>query len=241
MSRRKLAYLGIAAAAAVAVVVSTSPAFAAGSTDVLSYGGLNPNGTNVGPTDALTGALATGTSNTFTFTANGNTVVITCTAAALKATAPTNPAAPGTAKVSISELTFNDGATPCTLTGLSGVTVVSANLKTSTTAAANVTDGSPLEFTITSLNEAVTLHTGAGNVICDYGTNTTTVTSIVGVVTNPNSAGANGTIKFSADKVALITGSSYCGASGSTGLFSATFGSILDTSGTGTNLAVYDN
>lgn len=239
MSRRRLAYLGTAAAAAVAVVVSTSPAFAAGSNEVLSYGAANPTGTNVGPTDALTGALAAGTSNTFKFTANGNTVVITCTNAVLNATAPTNPVAPGTAVVSISKLTFNDGSTPCTLTGLSGVTVVSANLKTSTTASASVTDGSTLGFTITSLNEAVTLHTGAGNVICDYGTNSV-VTSIAGTVTNPSGSSA-GTIAFSNDAVALITGSSYCGAAGSQGTFNATFGGITDSSGTGSNLDVFVN
>ncbi|HEX4787365.1 MAG TPA: hypothetical protein VH372_02800 [Actinospica sp.] len=239
MSRRKLAYLGTAAAAAVAVVLSTSPAFAS-SGDVLSYGAVNPGGTNVATTDALTGSLAAGTTNTFKFTSNGTSVTITCTAATLNAKASTNPAAPGTATVSISTLTFNDGATQCTLTGLSGVTVVSAVLKSGTTATASVTDGTTDNFTITSLNEAVTLHTGVGNIICDYGTNSS-VTSILGVVTNPNSSGTGGTIAFSSDPVALISGSSFCGASGSTGTFTATFGGITDTSGTGTNTAVYVN
>jgi hypothetical protein len=239
MSRRKLAYLGTAAAAAVAVVLSTSPAFAT-SGDVLSYGAVNTGGTNVAATDALTGSLASGTSNTFKFTSNGTSVTITCTAATLNAKASTNPSAPGTATVSISTLTFSDGATQCTQSGLSGVTVVSAVLKSGTTATANVTDGTTKNFTITSLNEAVTLHTGVGNIICDYGTNTA-VTSIVGVVTNPNAAGTGGTIAFSSDPVALVSGSSFCGAAGSTGTFTATFGGINDTSGTGSNLAVYVN
>lgn len=240
MSRRTIALLGTAAAAAAAVAVSTSPAFAAGSSAVLSAGGLNPNGTNVATSDALSGSLAAGTTNTFKFTSNGTSVTITCTAATLSAAATSNPAAPGTAAVSISTLTFSDGSTPCTLTGLSGVTVVSAVLKTGTTATASVTDGSSPTFTLTSLNEAVTLHTGVGNIICDYGTNST-VTSIVGTVTNPGSSGAGGTIAFSNDPVALISGSSFCGASGSTGTFTATFGSILDTSVSGANQAVYDN
>ena len=239
MSRRQLALLGTAAVAAAAVVLSTSPAFAA-SSDVLSYGAVNTGGTNVGTTDALSGSLASGTTNTFKFTSNGTSVTITCTAATLSAKATANPAAPGTASVSISTLTFNDGATQCTLTGLSGVTVVSAVLKTGTTATASVADGTSPTFTITSLNEAVTLHTGVGNIICDYGTNAT-VTSIVGTVTNPNAAGTGGTITFASDPVALVSGSSFCGASGSTGTFSATFGGITDTSGTGTNKAVYVN
>lgn len=240
MSRRSIALLGTAAAAAVALVVSTSPAFAAGSSDVLSASALNPNGINAAPGDSLTGSLAAGTTNTFKFTSNGNTVTITCTNAVLHATPVTNPAAPGTATVSISTLTFNDGSTPCTLTGLSGVTVVSAVLKADTTASASVTDGSTPQFIITSLNEAVTLHTGVGNIICDYGTNTK-VPSIAGNVTNPNSSGTGGTIAFNADPVALVSGSSFCGASGSVGSFTATFGSILDTSVTTGNQAVYDN
>jgi hypothetical protein len=239
MTRRKLALLGTAAAAVAAVVVSTSPAFAA-SSDVLSYGAVNTGGTNVATTDTLSGSLASGTSNTFKFTSNGTSVTITCTASTLTAKATANPTAPGTATVSISTLTFNDGATQCTLTGLSGVTVVSAVLKTGTTATASVTDGASPKFTITSLNEAVTLHSGVGNIVCDYGTNTA-VTSIVGTVTNPNAAGTGGTITFASDPVALVTGSSFCGASGSTGTFSATFGGITDTSGTGTNKAVYVN
>ena len=240
MSRRKLAYLGTAAAAAVAVIVSTSPAFAASSTAVLTYGGANPNGTNVSTSDSLTGALASGTSNTFVFTANGNTVTITCTKATLTAKATSNPTAPGTAGVSLSVLTFSDGSTPCTLVGLSGVTVVSATLKSGTTATVSVTDGSAPKFTLTSLNEAVTLHTALGNVVCDYGT-TSTVTSIAGAITNPNSSGTGGSIVFSSDTVGLISGSSYCGASGSTGKFSADFNGVSDSSGTGSNLAVYVN
>jgi hypothetical protein len=240
MSRRKLAYLGTAAAMTVAVLAATSPAFAAGSTDVLAYGGLNPNGTNVSTSDSLTGALASGTTNTFVFTANGNTVTITCTEAALAAKATSNPTAPGTAGVSLSELTFSDGSTPCTLTGLSGVTVVSATLKSGTTATVSVTDGTSPKFTLTSLNEAVTLHTALGNVVCDYGT-TSTVTSISGAITNPNSSGSGGSIVFSSDPVGLISGSSYCGASGSTGSFTANFSGVTDSSGSGSNLAVYVN
>lgn len=240
MSRRKLAYLGTAAAAAAAIVVSTSPAFASGSTEVLSYGGLNPGGTNVATSDSLSGSLQSGTTNTFVFTANGSTVTITCTQASLAAKASSNPTAPGTAGVNISALTFSDGSTPCTLTGLSGITVVSAVLKTGTTATATVTDGSTKLFTITSLNEAVTLHSSLGNLVCNYGTSTA-VPSIQGTVTNPNSSGAGGSIAFSNDNVALISGSSLCGASGSIGKFTATFSGITDTSGSGSNLAVYVN
>jgi hypothetical protein len=239
MSRRKLAYLGTAAAAAAALLVSTSPAFAA-SNAVLTYAAVNTGGVNVATSDNLTGSLLAGTTNTFVFTSGSSTVTITCTQATLTAKATSNPTAPGTANVSITALTFSDGSTPCTLTGIPGVTVVSAVLKAGTTATASVTDGTTKLFTITSLNEAVTLHSSLGNLVCNYGTSTA-VPSIQGTVTNPNAAGTGGSIAFGNDNVALVAGSSLCGASGSIGKFTATFGGITDTSGTGSNLSVYVN
>jgi hypothetical protein len=240
MRKRSLICLGTAVAAAAATLVGTAPAFAAGSTDVLSYGGADPNGTNVALTDTLHGALVPGTSTVFKFTTSAGSATITCTASTETAKATANPAKPGTAKLSLSVLTFSDGGTsPCTITGVTGVnSVVSIKLKSA--ASAIVTDGTTKHFTITHLNQVVTLNTLLGNITCDYGT-TTVVKTIRGTVTNPNASGTGGSIKFTNATVGLISGSSLCGSTGSTGTFNADFGSITDGSGTGTNRAVYDN
>jgi hypothetical protein len=227
MSKRRLAVLGVAAVSASALLLSTAPAFAA-SGDVLSAGAANPNGTNVATTDTLSGALASGTTNTFTFTSGGKTVTITCTAATMSANATSNPASPGTAGLSLTVLSFSS----CTLTGLSGVTVSSVSLNGPATG--NVTS-SPKDLNITALDERVVLNNGLGKVNCDYG-NTAGEAPIVGTILNP---GSGGTITFANQTVHLLSGLSVCGASGSTGTFNATFGSIVDV--TQGNKLVYDN
>ena len=233
MHKRTLALVGAASAAALATALSASPALASGSDEVLSWGGANPDGTNVATTDSLTGSLETG-SGVFTFDSNGTTTVtITCSAASIVAGATSNPEAPGTADLSLSTLTF----TGCTLSGLSGVTVKSVQLEAAATA--EVTD-SPDAFVITALNEAVKLAIPLGTLTCDYGTGTG-VTSITGAITNPDSTGAGGSIAFADAPVAYISGGSVCGSSANPGSFTATFTSVSDTSGTGSNTAVYVN
>ena len=232
MSKRTLAFVGAASVAALATALSTAPAFASGSSDVLSWGGANPDGTNVANSDSLTGSLDSG-SGVFTFDSNGTTVTISCTAASIVANTTDNPAAPGTADLDLTTLTF----TGCTLTGLSGVTVQSISLKA--TASVEITD-SPDDFVITSLNEAVKLRIPLGTLTCDYGTGTG-VSSITGAITNPDSTGADGTIAFDDAPVAYITGGSECGSTANPGSFTATFASVSDSNGTGSNTAVYDN
>jgi hypothetical protein len=232
MSKRTLAFVGPASAAALATALSTAPAFASGSSDVLSWGGANPDGTNVANTDSLTGSLDSG-SGVFTFDSNGTTVTISCTAASIVANTTSNPAAPGTADLDLTTLSF----TGCTLTGLSGVTVESIALKA--TASVEITD-SPDDFVITSLNEAVKLRIPLGTLTCDYGTGTG-VSSITGAITNPDSTGAGGSIAFDDAPVAYITGGSECGSTANPGSFTATFASVTDSNGTGSNTAVYDN
>jgi hypothetical protein len=232
MSKRTLALVGAACAAALATAVSASSALAAGSSDVLSWGGLNSSGTNVATTDSLTGTLQTG-SGVFTFDSNGTTVTITCSAASIGAKATTNPTAPGTADLSLTTLTF----TGCKLTGLSGVTVTSVSLEAAATA--EVTD-SPDHFVVTALNEAVKLAIPLGSLTCDYGTGTG-VSSITGTITNPGSTGTGGSIAFSGAPIAYISGGTVCGSSTSPGSFTATFTSVSDSAGTGGNTAVYVN
>ena len=231
-SKRTLALVGAASAAALGTALAASPALASGSDEVLSWGGANPDGTNVASTDSLTGSLETG-SGVFTFDSNGTTVTISCTAASIVANATSNPAAPGTADLNLTTLTF----TGCTLSGLSGVTVKSITL--AATATAEVTD-SPDAFVITSLNEAVKLAIPLGTLTCDYGTGTG-VSSISGTVTNPDSTGAGGSIAFADAPVAYISGGSVCGSSTNPGSFTAAFTSVSDSSGSGGNTAVYDN
>jgi hypothetical protein len=227
-SKRTLALVGAACAAALAL--SAAPAFAAGSSDVLSWGALNSSGTNVASTDSLTGTLESG-SGVFTFDSNGSTVTITCSAASIGAKATTNPKAPGTADLALGTLTF----TGCKLTGLSGVTVTSVALEAAATA--EVTD-SPDHFVVTALNEAVKLSIPLGSLTCDYGTGTG-VSSITGAITNPGSTGTGGSIAFSAAPIAYISGGSVCGTTSSPGSFTATFTSVSDSAGTGGNTAVY--
>ena len=231
-SKRTLALVGAASAAALGTALAASPALASGSDEVLSWGGANPDGTNVASTDSLTGSLETG-SGVFTFDSNGTTVTITCGAASIVASATSNPAAPGTADLDLSTLTF----TGCTLSGLSGVTVKSITLETAATA--EVTD-SPDRFVVTALNEAVKLAIPLGSLTCDYGTGTG-VSSISGTVTNPDSTGAGGSIAFADAPVAYISGGSVCGSSTNPGSFTAAFTSVSDSSGSGGNTAVYDN
>ncbi len=227
MSKRSLAALGVIGVSTAAVVLSTSPAFAT-SSDVLSAGAANTAGTNVATTDTLSGSLASGTTNSFSFTSGGKTVTIVCSAASMAAKATSNPTSPGTAGLSISTLTF----TSCTISGLSGVTVSSVQLNGAATA--NVTS-SPKDFNVTALDERVALNNGLGLVYCDYG-NTATESAIVGTILNP---GSGGTITFSNQTVHLLSGTSVCGASGSTGVFNMTLSSIVDT--TQSSKLVYDN
>ena len=232
MHKRTLALVGAASAAALATALSVSPALAAGSDTVLSWGAANPDGTDVATTDSLTGSLDSG-SGVFTFDSNGTTVTISCSAASIVADATSNPEAPGTADLTLSTLSF----TGCTLTGLSGVTVKSITLETA--ASAEVTD-SPDDFVITSLNEAVKLAIPLGTLTCDYGTGTG-ASSITGAITNPDSTGAGGSIAFDDAPVAYLSGGSVCGSSSNPGGFTADFTAVSDSSGTGGNTAVYVN
>jgi hypothetical protein len=72
-------------------------------------------------------------------------------------------------------------------------------------------------------------------VACDYGT-TSTYPPIVGTITNPTSPGTGGKVAFTDDPIGIISGSSYRGASGSSGAFTMTLGQIDDGS-----LPVYVN
>lgn len=224
-SRRAAALSALTAAVALTAataLLSTSAAFAAGSDDILSYGAPNPNGTNVSNTDSVDGSIESGTTATFKFTANGNSVTITCTSVTIVIKVTSNPPPPGTATFVIEALIFSG----CTITGESGVSVSSITLKSGTTGTGTITDGTSPAIVITSINEAVTLKTALGNVVCDYGT-TSGVTSIRGAFTNPNPTGTGGSAVFDDDPIGLISGSSLCGAAGSTGTFDMTLGSLF--------------
>jgi hypothetical protein len=232
MLKRRL--ISLAATAALAVggaITAAAPASAATGCE-LNYGSqagtcvVAGNGTSG---DNLSASLSSANS-TFSFKeSSGAAVTITCTHASFVAQATSNPA-DGTAEATeqINTLAFST----CTI-NVAGVTVSSVNLKPTTVGGATVADdsGSPM-LNVTQLNEQVTLHTGLGNVICDYGVGGS-VTQVQGVITNPDSTGAGGSIAFGTDPVAYLSGPSFCGTAGSTGTFSATFGTVTDTSETG--------
>ena len=227
--------ISLAAATALALggaILVASPANAATGCE-LNYGSLGSNCVAAGngtSGDNLAAGLSS-TNSTFSFKESGGAAVtITCTKASFVAQATVNPAEDAAeAAEQVNTLTFS----ACTI-NVAGVSVSSVNLKPATVGSATVADdgaGNPL-LNVTQLNEQVTLHTGLGNVICDYGVGGT-VTQVQGGITNPDSTGSGGSIAFNNDPVAYLSGPSFCGASGSTGSFNATFGTVADTSQTG--------
>jgi hypothetical protein len=226
--------ISLAAAAALAVggaIMAAAPASAATGCE-LNYGSLSGNCVTAGSGtsgDNLSAGLAS-TNSTFSFKeSSGAAVTITCTNASFVAQSTSNPA-DGVAEAAeqVNTLSFST----CTI-NVAGVSVSSVNLKPTTVGAATVADdGTSDLLNVTQLNEQVTLHTGLGNVICDYGVGGS-VSQVQGVITNPDANGAGGSIAFNNDPVAYLSGPSFCGASGSTGSFNATFGTVTDTSQTG--------
>lgn len=116
-------YLGAVIAAAAAAMLTAIPAFAS-SNNVLSDTAANPNGTNTAVGAVITSGLKSGTNATFFTTATGTTG-ITCTTSNTSATVQTNPAAPGTATLSLTQQNFSS----CTsnITGVRSVNSITTD------------------------------------------------------------------------------------------------------------------
>ncbi len=85
------------------LAIGFAPAFAS-TTDVLTYG--SSGGTNVATNSSLSSSLSSGTTATF-YDATTGTEGVTCTGSTLTQTVSTNPAAPGTADLSTTGLSYS--------------------------------------------------------------------------------------------------------------------------------------
>jgi hypothetical protein len=88
---------------ATALAVGLSPAFAT-TTDVLTYG--SSGGTNVAVHNTLSTSLSSGTTATF-YDSTSGTEGLSCTGSTMTDSVSTNPAAPGTASLSTTGLTYS--------------------------------------------------------------------------------------------------------------------------------------
>jgi hypothetical protein len=209
---RKFLYMPVLAAVAALTVLAAGPAQAAGG-DVLTAGG-----NNVVVNDVITGSSTSAVLST-------SIGKITCTVAGFSAKAASNPAAPGTATETVTSLS----ASSCTstITGTTGVTSVGLNGSSTPTASVCSTSACPASPVTTvpelfiSPTVKVVLTSVLGPVTCIYG-GTTLFASV-------NNAGDSFT--FTSQSVNRQTGSST--ACPSTGTYTATYGSVKDTTMTG--------
>jgi hypothetical protein len=200
------------AGAVAALTLPTAVPASAADTPVLTTGSVG--GTAVAVGDTLTAPLATGTNATLYSSATG-TSGISCTSSQFTATVTDNPAAPGTAKESLSGHTFNSGSCSANVVGVLGVTSITVNNLPYTTAVASdgtvtVTpaDGSTVQTT-------VVLRTLLGSINCVY-----QAPSLTGVASNDDNS-----ITFTNQKFTRTSGSSLCFANG---YFTAKYAPVTD-------------
>ncbi len=188
---RALAALG---AVLTATAFAAAPAHAG--TPVLT----TPTGT-VGVGDSLSTVGAT----TFQF-GHDDGIKITCGKVGVVVMVVTNPTAPGDADLAISSLTVSG----CTI---SGTTDTPHSITLSGTGTAVVSDGTPLEVAVTSVDVAIALTSGLGTSTCAFG-DTTSTAAFVGIIVNPASGATGGSITFTNQILPLLSGTSVCGTSG---------------------------
>jgi hypothetical protein len=222
------ALLLAAAAAATAMMVSVAPAVASAATvdhqagpatksDVLTVKAVG--GTDVKAKAILQAGLKTGTSMKFSISIDGISVTISCTKASLSLKTGTNPAAPGTAKLTVSKATVTAGN--CTVkASQSGLIKSFTSATFSAGAATTISDAKGDPVTMTGPHLSFTVSTIVGSVTCAY-----SATKLSGAAANKGS-----TVTFSNQKFGnLLSGSnSACPTTGFT--FSATYAPVKDTS-----------
>ena len=198
MLRRSLSIAFAAAAAWVLAVVPAAPALAAA--DVLSAGGVD-----LGVGDVLHGQLAPGTKATF-FSSSGSSTGVTCTSSTFTATITGNPPAPGTATLSVTEVTFGDCATTNIpfVTGVRRITVIDLPYTVSVSSGGGVTVQGPVGATI------VLIPAFGSDISCTY-----TGSSMSGTESNTTSA-----VSFSNQALTRSSGPGSCFGSG---LFGASY------------------
>jgi hypothetical protein len=205
----------IAALAALALALVSSPARADDPVAVLTTGSLA--GPNVVVGDVLNASVVPGTTADFA-TAAGGTTGVKCAESAFTATVVDNPAAPGVATESTTAHTFAS----CTanifgVTKVNSVTVNNLPFGTtvdSATGAVTVsgTDAAPIRTTLV-------LGTILGSVTCVYQANGDVITGV--------SSNTNNSIGFTDQAFTKASGPITCP---SAGYFTATYAPVVDTS-----------
>jgi hypothetical protein len=225
---RKALFLA-ATVAATAMVVSAVPAVASASTaaksattsDVLTTGSVG--GADVAVGNYLTANLKQNTSLVFAISIDGISVTLSCTAASIAFKTKANPAAPGTATLTVNKQKAN--IADCTVTASTSGLIDSATALTFTSPhRTTISDASGHPVAIAGPEASFTFSTIIGSVTCTY-----TTTTLTGTDVNKGSD-----IEFSNQPWStLVTGSnSNCPTSGVT--FSATYGPLKDQAVTGT-------
>jgi hypothetical protein len=221
----------VTAVAALSVVLTGSPAFAAeDDVAVLTTGG--PAGAAVAVGDVLTATVATGTTADFA-TSSGGSTGVKCAESSFTAAVVDNPVAPGVATESTTAQTF--GSCTANILGVTRVNGVTVNNTPFATTVASSTDGSGTPTVTVSGTETApiqtTLRLGTilGSVTCVY---TATNGSITGTASN-----ADNSIAFADQPFTKASGPITCPGSG---FFTATYAPVLDTTVEGTP-AVFTN
>jgi hypothetical protein len=204
----------------VTALVTALPAVSvsAATTSVLTTGRLG--GARVAVGHVLTSGLKSGTMANF-YTNTGTTGV-SCSRSSFSATVKTNPTAPGTAAESLTSQKFGNCTT--NITGASGVQSVTLG---SLPYAVTVNDSGDSVTVSGSLTTTITLNTFVGAVTCTYAASTISGTklSISGRASNTDNS-----ITFTNQPFKLSSGSILCYSSG---LFSATYAPVVDSSQAG--------
>ena len=203
---RKYLYLAMIAASALAF--ASPAAEAAPAVHVLTVGKVG--GAAVRPGAVLKAGLATGTKATFKLSGKG----VTCQRAAASATVSANPNAPGTARASLTALTFSK----CSAPGFTQTSLTVSNL--SYTVTVSDSKGDPVTVSgrtrTRPLRVTAKLKSSTTSLTCTY-----TAASITGHFSNATSS-----VAFTGQKLTKSAGKGCLGKV----YFSATFGPVADSS-----------
>jgi hypothetical protein len=205
MRRLILAAVGAAAA----IVVMTPLAASAATTDVLTT--TKVGGTNVAAGAKLSASLKSGTKAVFS---DGTAGSVSCAKSTVAETVTTNPAKPGTAKLSVTGITLSS----CTAT-ISGITVtVKSVTDYKPPFATTISDAKGLPVTVTKPGFTVVASADGVTVTCTY-----QAASIKGAASNTGSS-----VAFKDQEFKVLSGSnSLCPASGD---LTVTYAPVEDTS-----------
>jgi hypothetical protein len=208
---RRLILAAVGAAAAV-VVMAPMAASAATTPHVLTISKVG--GTNVAVGAKLSASIKSGTKAVFSEGTEGS---VSCTKSSVAESVTTNPAKPGTAKLSITGQTFSG----CTAS-ISGVTVTVKSVKAyKAPFATTVSDATGRPVVVTKPGAVIVVSALGETITCTY-----QAKSIKGAASNTGSS-----VSFTDQAFSLVTGSnSLCP---STGDLTVAYAPVKDTSVTG--------